>query len=304
MHTPLVSVVIPTHNRPHFLAQAIDSVRAQTFTDYEIIVVSNGERADPASRSIAAGCCRYFQLAEGNVSRARNFGVEQAHGEWIAFLDDDDLWLPTKLERQVAEAQSSGADVIACDYVEFHPDGTEAIRQPRLADGWPLVKALSWTCWYALPSATIVRKSVFGQIGGFDPRFRYGGEDTDMWRRISWRHTIHQVPEALIRYRQGHPSFMQNRRKRCFDDLIHYAKMRRDTPQHLRWALPQPTFVVGRAIAILVPQWLLLRLRPRSRLIALRAWLRPRTRLNALRYRLQIRTRARKLARQLFKSKP
>src|SRR5260221_8617571 len=103
---PLVSVVIPTHNRPDMLAEALASVRAQTFTDYEVLVVSNGEHHElrAVSRVVAhKHDCRYFELAKGAVSAARNFGVKQAKGEWIAFLDDDDLWLPNKLEQQLSE---------------------------------------------------------------------------------------------------------------------------------------------------------------------------------------------------------
>src|SRR5258708_2486713 len=158
---PLVSVVIPTHNRPEMLAEAITSVRAQTFTDYEIIVVSNGESDDMrrASRKVAtAHDGRYFALHQGNVSGARNFGVEHAKGEWIAFLDDDDLWLPNKLERQVAEAQRTGADMIACYCAQFFPDGQEILERPHIHDRWAYTKSLSGPHWSTVPSATILSK--------------------------------------------------------------------------------------------------------------------------------------------------
>jgi glycosyltransferase involved in cell wall biosynthesis len=291
MPAPLVSVVIPTHNRPHFLAQAIDSVRAQTFTDYEIIVVSNGERADPASRSIAAGCCSYFQLAEDNPSRARNVGVEHAQGEWIAFLDDDDLWLPHKLERQLAAARLTNADMVACDYVEFFPDGREVERRPRILPGWSYTKAANHLFWWAAPTAVMVRKSTLIGVAGFDPDLRYG-EDGDLWRRISWRHQIHQMDDILVRVRKGHPSLMQHERARLLDDIRHYAKMRRDTPIEFRATLPASVPFIGmRLVMVLMPRFLY---RP-----AIRAWLRPRTRLNALRSRLRIRTRARQLLAKL-----
>lgn len=92
---PLVSVVIPTHNRPQMLAEALGRVRAQTFTDSEILVLSNGENANmlQASRAVATAYGRCFELAAANVSVARNFGIARPKGEWIAFLDDDDLWL-------------------------------------------------------------------------------------------------------------------------------------------------------------------------------------------------------------------
>jgi glycosyltransferase involved in cell wall biosynthesis len=280
-----VSVVIPTHNRPELLAEAIASVRAQTFTDYEIIVVSNGESRETrwASRGVAAGHGTYIELDEGNVSVARNTGIERARGEWIAFLDDDDLWLPTILEREVAEAQRTGADMIACDYVEFHPNGREFIRQLRLFEGWTYVKALNHQCWCG--RGVMVRKAVFDETGGFDPNLR-ACEDNDMWRRISWRHTIHQVEEVLYRYRQNPVSLSADKRTCYRYDLLHFQKMRRDTPPDLRWALPSAiTFVPPRLVGIFGPNWLvnpLLQFRPRLRWIEFRQWLKPRTRVRAL----------------------
>jgi len=97
------------------LAEALASVRAQTFTDYEIIVVSNGESGETQARSHAAAArhgARYFSLPIGNLSIARNFGIGEAKGAWIAFLDDDDIWLPAKLERQIAAANQTDASMI------------------------------------------------------------------------------------------------------------------------------------------------------------------------------------------------
>jgi len=282
---PLISVVIPTHNRPELLAEAIASVRAQTFTDYEIIVVSNGESADMrrASWQVAVGHnAAYLELDRGNVSSARNAGVEPAKGEWIAFLDDDDIWLPTKLERQLAEAKRTGADMIACDFVKFFQDGCEVIDRPRPPDGWSYVKGLSYQRWWMPPSATMVRKRLFDEVGNFDPGQRYG-EDTDLWRRMSWHHTIHQMDEVLVRRRHGHPSLTQHEWIRSLYDLRHFLKMRRDTPHDLRSKLPSPiTFIPPRLVSILA-SGLLLDLLHR---------IKPRTRWNQFRYRLRLRTRA------------
>jgi glycosyltransferase involved in cell wall biosynthesis len=254
----LVSVVIPTHNRPEMLVEAIASVRVQTLADYEIIVISNGEGTDMrrASREAAANCT-YVELDRGNVSAARNAGIERANGEWVAFLDDDDIWLPTKLERQCAEAQRTGADLIACDYVDCYSDSRKIVRQPRLPDGWTYVKAACLQSWWAVPSATMIRKSVLSRVGGFDRRLCYA-EDTDMVRRISWRHPIHQMEEVLVHLRHGHPSLTQRpERSRRLQTLRHSLKMYVDTPRDLRSELP-PAIVIGLQLALLLaPEWLL-----------------------------------------------
>jgi len=286
MSLPLVSVVVPTHNRPEMLAEALASVRAQTFTDYEIIVVSNGENDDMRGQSRACATsygARYFELSEGNVSIARNYGVNQAYGEWIAFLDDDDLWAPTKLERQIAEARRTGADMVSCDYVEFYSDGREIVHRPRFTDGLSRIKAISLLHWWSPTSVAIIRKAVFDQTGGFDPRL-WSCEDMDMWRRISWRHSIHHVKDILMRYRQGHASKVQQKRRCYRNELQHFRKMYDDTPQDLRWTLPTAVaFLPPRLLGIYGPDWFLalcVRIRPRAQWIKFRQWLWTRTRKN------------------------
>jgi glycosyltransferase involved in cell wall biosynthesis len=318
---PLVSVIIPTHNRPEMLAEALTSARAQTCTDYEVIVVSNGERPEIRRRSEAiatANDAQWFALDRGNLSAARNFGIKQASGEWIAFLDDDDLWLPNKLKRQLAEARRTGADMVSCDYVEFYADGREIIREPRPPEGWPLLRAIHHVFWWAPPSGVIVRRSVLDAVGGFDPRQRYS-EDNDMWRRISWRHHIHYVQEVLFRYRQGHASMMQKERLRYLYELRFFFKALVETPRDLRSSLAHRSFFWNRVAIICFPEWLTRELelkpwggakwhrlwrlpirwlkpprqlmqfrhwagdmlRPRRRWTALKRWLRPRSRINA-----------------------
>ena len=283
---PLISVIIPTHNRPQMLAEALGSVRSQTYSDFEIIVVSNGENAETRTltRSFArAHEARYFELDKGNVSIARNFEIEQAHGDWIAFLDDDDLWLPHKLEQQISEAARTGADLIACNHflVDFADGsvfvGYSAASGPRLPDGWTYTKAISDYSLAIQPSSTMARKAVIKAVGGFDPRLRWS-EDRDVWRRISWRHSIHQMDEILVELRgycHGHLTAMHPRNdlRRYIHELKHFAKMWLDTPRDLRSELPRtpctPTFV-------------------RKHLQLVRSRLAIRTQFNELRHRLQL----------------
>jgi glycosyltransferase involved in cell wall biosynthesis len=307
----LISVIVPTHKRPQMLVETLASIRAQTFTDYEILVISNGENAEVRNASQTAAAtydCRYFALDEGNVSAARNFGIGQADGEWIAFLDDDDIWLPHKLQRQVAEATRTGADLIGCDYIEFYADGREILRQPRAREAWSYTQALNYLYWWSTPSGVIVRRSTLDAVGGFDRRQRYG-EDNDLWRRISWRHHIGHVQEVLFRYRQGHASMMQRERLRYCYDLRYFAKMHLDTPSDLRSTLPPASIFVWNRLAIIVfPTWLRRKLvlepghaqwhrlfpswfRPRTRSTQFRQWLRPRSRFYELRGWLRPRRR-------------
>jgi glycosyltransferase involved in cell wall biosynthesis len=116
---PLVSVVIPTRDRPDLLREALDSVRAQSFTDYEIVVVVNGpdNPQTPATLEAArAADCIVVRVERAGIGPALNAGVRTARGRWIAFLDDDDLWLPNKLEVQLKVAEAAAAHLVFCDF--------------------------------------------------------------------------------------------------------------------------------------------------------------------------------------------
>ncbi len=132
---PTVSVIIPTQNRPQWLVAAVESVCAQTFQDFEIIVVlKNADRetyaaVDPLS---ADSRVRVLKTNEPTVSGARNRGLELARGDWVAFLDDDDIWLPDKLAVQLAAARETDADLVTCNSTMPEASYPLASRQGRL----------------------------------------------------------------------------------------------------------------------------------------------------------------------------
>src|SRR3954469_6875228 len=142
----LVSVVIPTRNRPEMLGAAIDSVLAQTFTDYEIVVVVNGpdNPATPKTSEIAVATgCRVVRIERAGIAVALNAGIEAARGEWIAFLDDDDLWEPNRLEDELKVADAAAADVIFCNIVKFDETPTPLAPTTRPPAGVPIAEAMT-----------------------------------------------------------------------------------------------------------------------------------------------------------------
>jgi glycosyltransferase involved in cell wall biosynthesis len=113
MNTPLVSIVIPVYNGSNYLAEAIDSALAQTYPHTEIIVVNDGSRDDGATAAIARSYgdkIRYFEKPNGGSSSAINYGIAQMQGEWFSWLSHDDLYVPEKLEKQVAFLNGLGID--------------------------------------------------------------------------------------------------------------------------------------------------------------------------------------------------
>jgi hypothetical protein len=166
------------------------------------------------------------------------------------------------LEKQLAAASCTEADLITCDIVEFIPGGIEAINRQRVPCNWPYAKAISHYKWCGFPSSALLRRRVFDKVGGFDPNLSYI-EDVDLWHRISWSHRIYQMEEALCRNRQGHLNTMhpQNRQKRACWELRHYCKMLRVTPPELRDTLPGFRDFVPRRVVRVVAGGLRLRVR-------------------------------------------
>ncbi len=209
MIVPLVSVVIPTRNRAAYILDAIESVFSQTYANHEIIVVDDGS-TDATKELLApllnAGRVRYFFQDGKGVSSARNRGVKEARGELIAFLDSDDLFLPTKLEKQV-ELLRANPDFafIHCNFSKFDDAGNElGERDTSKFQGTVYPELLQeWSILMAMP-CILLRKATFENAGGFDKEMTWA-EDLDLWRRLARLGPVGTVPETLVRVRV-HPA--------------------------------------------------------------------------------------------------
>ena len=200
--TPAVSIVLPTYNRADLLAEAIASVRAQTFRDWELIVVDDGstDRTPEALRAWAAQDprLRWVTGAHRGVSAARNVGLRAATGGYLAFQDDDDVWRPAKLARQVAALEAHPAWAFVYTQAELrYEDGTSKLREP-LADSFETLLARNTI---ALP-AVLLRRAIAVSLGGFREEMDVA-EDVDLWLRLAARHPFGVLPEALTVCRQS-----------------------------------------------------------------------------------------------------
>lgn len=185
---PRVSVIIPAYNAAWCVRRAVDSVLAQDYRDFELIVVDDGSRDDTAAILATYGAAlRVVSKPNGGLSSARNAGIAVARGDYLAFLDADDWWLPGKLARQAALLDGR-PEVLFCSC-------TTSVRTP---DGRPLP---DWRCGqgegralediFAVNafvagsgSAVMARRSGFARVGGFDEALR-SLEDIDMWMRLA-----------------------------------------------------------------------------------------------------------------------
>jgi glycosyltransferase involved in cell wall biosynthesis len=198
---PRVSVVIPTYNRAHMLGRAIRSVLAQTLRDLELIVVDDGSTDDTA-RVVAATAdprVRSMRLERnGGLSRARNAGVAASRAAWVAFLDDDDEWLPARLERQLAGAGGGPeATVLYCQYRRTDDvTGHHAVSPRQGHHGDVLDRLLGG--WNFPPSVVVIDRAALLAVGGFRERVE-GREDYELWLRMAGAgHRFAGVLEALV----------------------------------------------------------------------------------------------------------
>jgi len=202
--TPRVSVIIPTYNRGWTIKRAVDSVLAQTFRDFELIVVDDGSEDDTAAILAGYGTdIRVIRQANAGVSAARNAGIHAAEGKFIAFLDSDDYWLPEKLHVQIAYFNAQ-PEVVICQTEEIWIRNGKRVN-PKKVHKKPsgrIFRASLALCLVS-PSAVMLRRDVFAQIGGFDETLP-ACEDYDLWLRISVRYPVHLIETPLIIKTGGH----------------------------------------------------------------------------------------------------
>ncbi len=201
---PLVSVIIPTYNRGWTIKEAIDSVLAQSFIDFELMVVDDGS-TDNTSEILDSYRDDIKVLSQENngVSAARNQGVATASGIFIAFLDSDDLWLPEKLSSQV-DFFNSNPDALICQTEEIWVRNNMRVNpKKRHKKPWGMIFELSLDLCLVSPSAVMIRRSLFEEVGVFDETLP-ACEDYDLWLRISCRYPVFLIDTPLIIKRGGH----------------------------------------------------------------------------------------------------
>ncbi len=215
---PKVSVIITTFNRPEYACEAIDSVLSQSFNDFEVIVVDDGSvsKTKEALEKYGSRIHYIFQDHKGR-SVARNTGINAAGGEYIAFLDDDDVWLPGKLEKQVAFLDSHPEIGLVHAFIEIMdedgrplPEETEKKRKSyrkamRLGYNY---QGMSRLCAVGIPTI-LLRKKCLNKANFFDPDIRFF-EDWDFYLRFALKYKIGIIEESLSRIRMHKTHTTQN----------------------------------------------------------------------------------------------
>jgi glycosyltransferase involved in cell wall biosynthesis len=209
-----IDVIIPTYNNAHFLAEAIASVQQQTYAPTQIIVVDDGSKDDTeavvtALKDHSTIPIVYIKKENGGPNSARNVGLAHATAELVAFLDADDRWESTKLEKQITLFEKDTEQTLGLVYGNYKTIDTTGSDRPDIPTvplnpeikGYAFETLLPGNLILGSASNVLIRHSVFATVGTFDESLRVG-EDWDMWLRIAKEFRIDYVDEVLVAIRR------------------------------------------------------------------------------------------------------
>lgn len=250
--SPLVSVVVPLYNKGPYVRRALASILAQTWEQWEAIVVDDGSTDDGPvlAESFVGGRVRMIRQENQGPGAARNRGLAEASGELVAFLDADDEWTPVYLEQAVEGLRSDpGAASWTCGYTE-EPGGisTEPMwRQRRIAGGSPAIGAqtnpmqLAYWLAYMSPCTTVARTSAVRKWGGFYANGCRYGEDAYLWLKVLLRERVLFSLAPYVRVHRDAASLSGNvRRQRQLEPFLeHPVEIREVCPTLLRRLLEE-----------------------------------------------------------------
>ncbi len=202
---PAVSVIIPTYQRAALAGNAVRSVLSQSYRDKEVIVVDDGSTDNTAEvLATFGGAVRVIRQSNQGLSAARNAGIKASTGRYVAFLDDDDEWMPDRLDVQVPVLEGNDQIGLVFANMDAHDDTGRFLGQ------WfdyhappPLLSVETLFLYNFIPIPTVVlRRSVLDDVGWFDPSLD-SCEDYDLWLRVIAAHRVHKCADRLARYRQS-----------------------------------------------------------------------------------------------------
>ena len=201
---PKVSIIIPTYNSANTIAETIASVQQQSITDYEIIVIDDGSQDNTIDvvKSIIEPRLKLFPYQNGGVAIARNRGIDRATGEYIAFLDADDLWSPDKLASQIEALDRHPQAKVAYSWVSYMDEQGKALFSgtPFTYQG-DVYPQLLQTNFLTNASNILVHRDVLNTVTGFNPQLAYTA-DWDFYLRLAKNFKFAVVPQYQIFYRQ------------------------------------------------------------------------------------------------------
>lgn len=205
MENHLVSIIVPAYNAEKTIKKTVESIINQTYTKFELIIIDDGSR-DSTSALVESYYDKRIKLIKkenGGVSSARNLGIKNAVGEYIAFCDADDIWKSNKLELQMnVLCSDKSIDFIGCnrngERTKIFFNSYNIVKKIKFSD--LLVKTFPQT------STVVIRKNIFDEVGMYDEKQKYA-EDGNLWLRICYKKNCYMMPDSLVVTGNGKPNF-------------------------------------------------------------------------------------------------
>ena len=229
MKSPLVSVIIPAYNAEKYIERTIHSVLLQNYENIEIIVIDDGSTDNTATvvKKLANEDKRlhYVHQQNGGVSSARNHGYKLSKGEYLAFLDADDIWLPNNVSKKLAHLQDNpDVGLVHSDAMVIDENDNSLNETKKGKSGWILDDLLLWngTCIPA-PSSILVKREVVDSVGGFDTSLSTAA-DQEFFFRVAAKYKIGRVEEVTWQYRMHSQNMHSNIALMERDTLLSYQR--------------------------------------------------------------------------------
>jgi len=210
--TPLISVIIPVYNGEKTIRKTINSVLNQTYQNLEIIVINDGslDLTLNVVYSIKDSRLKVFSYENSGVSTSRNRGIERASGQFISFLDADDIWTPEKLEQQLKALQANPQVSVACSWVDYIDENGDFFRHGNhITMNGNVYEQMLIQNILENGSNPLIRRQALINVGKFDQSLKFA-EDWDMWLRLASRYDFVTVPYAHVLYRISSYSISTN----------------------------------------------------------------------------------------------
>lgn len=233
---PKISVVIPVYNGEKTIRETLESVIQQTFSDLEILVINDGSQDDTLKvvQQISDPRIQVISYSNAGLAASRNRGIALATGEYVAFIDADDLWTADKLEAQLKALESNPEAALAYSWTNFIDEAGQFLQtgSHRSESGWVYEKLLTFF-FLENGSNFLIRRSVFEQVGTFDESLK-ASEDWDMCLRIAAHYPFVVVPAPQVLYRQPADSMSTNVVRQEAESLKVLDKAFRQAPASLQ----------------------------------------------------------------------
>ena len=220
----MISIVLPLFNGRAFIEETLRSLETQTYWDAELIVVDDGstddgaELAEKICRESSSPILRSLKLikkANGGVAEARNVGIKEAKGEYVALLDQDDLWSADRLEKTLAAMKSENARWAYSAFFRFYADGRRVLKDDGEQDGKKALEKIVRGELFIPPAAALIEKSLLEGLGAFVPAFA-PSDDWDLFLKLAEKERGAYLGEPLVFFRSHKTSTGKKQRDRIF----------------------------------------------------------------------------------------